>query len=104
MAWCENEKCNKNGLRKSDVEFCDTTRKVLCHGCYLMVHPGWIPPYEFVDLTNEAVRAVRTPTAPQLGYAIQMSDQEGIKAQVSYGDISISLHIPNSEVTRFLKG
>jgi len=52
MAWCENEHCRKDGLRKADIEFCEVSRKVLCHGCYAHVHPGWLPPEEYVDLSG----------------------------------------------------
>jgi hypothetical protein len=105
MAWCENEYCRKNGLRKADVEFDDDTHKILCHGCYSLLHPGWIPPAEYVDLTDAVPKVVRNvPREPHLGFAFQITDAGGIKAQVSYGGASIALQAPMEELKNLFKG
>lgn len=109
MAWCENENCNnygRNVLRKADVEFCDDTRKVLCHGCYALRHPGWYPPVEeYVDMTDTVPRVVRTlPSEPRVGFAVQVTDTDGIRAKVSYGGASITLHAPPAELKRLVGG
>lgn len=96
MAHCQNENCKKDGLRKEDVEFCDVSKLILCHGCYALMHPGWKPPFEIVDLTDKR-------PSPKIGYALQISNEEGIKAKVSYGDISLSVHIPASELNGIVK-
>lgn len=101
MAWCQNENCLKDGLRKADVEFCERTRKVLCHGCYSIVHPGWVPPHEYVDLSDVVprVEVMRTPE-PRLGFAIQVTDKEGIRAQISYGDSHIAFVAPTPDIKK----
>lgn len=100
MAWCENENCRKDGLRKADVEFCEVTHKVLCHGCYALVHPGWIPPPEYVDMTDCGSRVYITPPDPKIGFAIQITDGEGVKAKISYGGASIAFHAPTMEIKK----
>lgn len=96
MAWCEN--CNRDGFRKQDVEFCEETRKVLCHGCYSLVHPNWTPPAEIVDLTDSV------PDRPKIGYAVSFSQADGLRAKISYGDTSILLHAPHEEIKKLLGG
>ena len=96
MAKCENENCNKVGLRKADVEFDDVSLKILCHGCYALMHPGWMPPNEIVDLTQPQ------PTVPKVGFAIQMTEDDGFRASLSYGGVSLSLHAPSSEIRKLL--
>jgi hypothetical protein len=100
MAWCENPHCGKTGLRKADVEFDDESRRVLCHGCMTLIHPGWVPPNEYVDLTGFIPTVVRTE--PQFGMAIQINEQDGIKAAFSYGGMSLTLHIPNEDLRNML--
>lgn len=101
MAWCENENCRKDGLRKADIEFCERTRKVLCHGCYALVHPGWIPPHEYVDVSDVVpkVEVMKYPE-PRLGFAIQISDEGGFKAQVSFGESQFTFHSPTEDIKR----
>jgi hypothetical protein len=101
VAWCENPNCGKTGLRKADVEFDDDSRLVLCHGCMTVVHPGWVPPEEFVDLTGVIPRVVRTESS--FGMAIQVNDEDGIKAAFSYGGISLAIHVPNEDLKRLLE-
>jgi hypothetical protein len=96
MAWCENPTCGKKGLRKADVEFDENMNMVLCHGCYVQAHPGWMPPVEVVDLRDVV------PQAPQVGYSFNFSDKDGLKASLSYGDISISFHAPTEDLRRLL--
>lgn len=103
MAWCENPGCLKDGLRKADVEFCETSRKVLCHGCFAMMHPGWEPPNEYVDLTD-TVPNTRAINQPRLGFAFQFSEVDGLKAQVSYGSASIAFMAPANEIKRLFGG
>lgn len=98
MAWCENPHCKKTGLRKADVEFDEETRLVLCHGCMTITHPGWTPPTEYVDLTGVIPTVVRS--GPQFGMALQINEQDGIKAAFSYGGASLALHIPNEDLKR----
>lgn len=103
MAWCENESCGKDGLRKADIEFCDTTRKVLCHGCYSLVHPGWVPPAEYVDLSEVVPSTARLVPLPRIGFALQITDADGIKAQVSYGRANLAFHAPMEEIKALFK-
>lgn len=106
MAWCENENCNNFGqniFRKADVEFDDTTKKVLCHGCMAAVHPGWEPPAEFVDLSDGYPRVVRT-LEPHFGMAVQVNQQDGIKAAFSYGGISLAIQVPQEDLQRLFGG
>ncbi len=104
MAWCENEHCPRfmsNVLRKADVEFCEVTRKVLCHGCYANQHPGWIPPPEYVDVSDRVTPRVEVlKQEPVFGYALQITDSDGIKAKVQYGGISMAVHIPTDDLKR----
>lgn len=97
MAWCENEHCRKDGLRKADIEFDDTTRKVLCHGCYSLVHPGWLPPAEVVDLSDGSSTAL---TRPHVGFAFQFTDKDGLQAKVSYGGLQFAVMAPGDEIKR----
>ena len=97
MAWCENDTCMKTGLRKADVEFCDDTKKVLCHGCYALAHPAWMPPVEIVDMTDS------TPARPKVGYVLQMSDQDGLRAKLSYGGLSLTFHAPSDDLHKIFK-
>jgi hypothetical protein len=95
MAWCEN--CKKDNLRKADVEFCDSTHKVLCHGCYTLAHPGWMPPVEIVDMTTPP------PAPPQaLDYVVSLSARDGFRAQVSVGDVSLKVHAPMDQFMKYL--
>ena len=103
MAWCENEHCRKDGLRKADIEFCEVSRKVLCHGCYAHVHPGWLPPEEYVDLSG-VVPMATSGIGPRVGMNIQMSATEGIKAVVTYGGMSLGIHIPENDYRRLFGG
>ncbi len=98
MAWCENPNCRKDGLRKADVEFCDDNKKVLCHGCYSLVHPGWVPPNEYVDLTDVVPKVAR-PEIP-MGFAFQFTEAEGLKAQFTFGGASIAFMAPMSDIKR----
>lgn len=100
MAWCENEHCRKDGLRKADIEFCEATRKVLCHGCYALVHPGWQPPAEYVDLSNGKAQPIATP---RVGFAVQFSEVDGLKAQVSYGELSFAVLASPAEIKRLFR-
>lgn len=105
MAWCENEHCRKDGLRKADVEFCDDLKKVLCHGCYALYHPGWVPPVEeYVDLTDTVPKVVRMIPEPRIGFTIRVDDQDGVRAQLSYGGATLSVHAPTSELKRLIGG
>lgn len=97
MAWCENPHCGKQGLRKADVELDDSIKKVLCHGCYAHAHPGWVPPSEFVDLSNGTAQEL---APPRFGFALQASDKEGIKAMLSYGGVSLALQASNEDLKR----
>lgn len=103
MAWCENENCRKNGLRKEDIEFDDATRKVLCHGCMTLVHPGWTPPSEYVDLTSDAVPRVPAPQS-KVGFAIQVTNEKGVQAQLSYGGVSIAFQAPMEDLKGLFGG
>lgn len=102
MAWCENPHCKKNGLRKADVEFDETTRLVLCHGCMTITHPGWIPPAEFVDLTGVIPHVVRS--GPRFGMALQVNAKDGINAAFSYGNVSVAVHVPEEDIKRWFGG
>lgn len=95
MAWCES--CDKNNLRKADVEFCYDNRKVLCHGCYALAHPGWVPPQEFVDVTNTVDEVL-----PKVDYAVSFDSKNGLKAQVSYGDLAFQFHAPMAQIKKYL--
>lgn len=97
MAWCTNPYCRKDGLRKADIEFCEETRAILCHGCYAVVHPGWIPPAEYVDLSQDSPEV--TKLRPQMGFALQVTNSD-IKAKVSYGSIEIAFQSPTHDLKR----
>lgn len=96
MAWCENEGCHKNNLRKADVEFCETTHKVLCQRCYVTIHPEWSPS-ECDDVT---ARLCLDSLDSKIGFAIQISDADGIKAKLSYGGASIAFQAPATEIKK----
>lgn len=96
MAYCNN--CSKVGLRKQDVEFCDSTNQILCHGCYALAHPGWMPPSEVVDLSGEP----SSFNQPKLGFAIQITDGDGVLAKVSYGGFSVTVHAPAEDIRKLL--
>lgn len=103
MAWCENPECKKDGLRKADIEFDETTRKVLCHGCMTLVHPGWKPPEEYVDLTGGIPRVIKTAPAPKFGMAIKLNPNHGLDALFSYGEISLTMHFPTEEIEKLFE-
>lgn len=96
MAWCENESCCKNNLRKADVEFCEVTHKVLCHGCYVVIHPEWSPS----ECDDVAAKMYLDSLDSKIGFAIQITDNDGIKAQISYGGASIAFHAPTMEIKK----
>jgi hypothetical protein len=95
MAWCEN--CKKTGFRKEDVELDDSLRKILCHGCYALAHPGWMPPHEFVDVTETVSEVL-----PKLDYAVSFDSKDGLKAQVSYGELALRVHAPMEQIKKYL--
>lgn len=95
MAWCQN--CPKENLRKEDVEFDYGLRKILCHGCYAMAHPGWMPPEEFVDITDGVVELM-----PKVDYALSLDSKNGFQAQVSYGDLSFRFNAPMEQIKKYL--
>lgn len=94
MSRCENPNCNKDNLRKADVEFDEDRKMVLCHGCYALVHPGWLPPEEIVDLIPRE--------KPEFKYEISLSKEQGLKARVAYGELAVSVHAPMDELKRYL--
>ena len=96
MAWCQH--CNKDNLRKDDVEFCYDTRLILCHGCYALRHPGWMPPAEIVDATTGVVAELM----PKLDYAVSFDSKSGFKAKVSYGDLSLNFNAPMEQLKKYL--
>jgi hypothetical protein len=98
MAWCENQNCKKENLRKEDVEFDDYHRKVLCHGCYALHHPGWIPPSEVVDCSQEIETASESPIA----YEVSLTSAEGFKASFSHGGMTVAFHAPKELLNRWL--
>jgi len=95
MAWCTN--CNKDGLRKDDVEFCEETRMILCHGCYARRHPGWMPPEEYVDISAQVAEVL-----PKLDYAVSLDSKNGLEAKVSYGDLSVKFNAPMEQIKKVL--
>lgn len=95
MAWCNN--CNKTGFRKADVEFCEDTKQILCHGCYALAHPGWIPPAEFVDVTAAVAEFV-----PQVDYVISFDNKNGLRAKVALGDLSLQFNAPMEQIKKYL--
>ncbi len=96
MAWCEN--CNKTSLRKEDVEFCESTKKILCHGCYVLAHPGWVPPLEFIDTTKQD----STEIFSDISYTISIDSKEGFRTSVSYKDLSLNFHVPLERIKQYL--
>jgi len=95
MAWCQN--CNKDKLRKADVEFDEELRKILCHGCYVLAHPGWLPPEEYVDVTDPVAQVL-----PKVDYAVSLDSKNGFQAQVAYGDLSFRFHAPMEQIKKYL--
>lgn len=104
MAWCQNPECGKDGLRKSDIEFDDASRLILCHGCMTLAHPGWVPPSEYVDLTGGIPNVIRLGSEPRFGMAFEVNEQDGIKAAISYGGISLVIHVPSEDYRTILGG
>lgn len=90
MAWCENPNCRKDGLRKADVEFDEDHKKVLCHGCYALHHPGWLPPAELVDCSVPDPATAKPP----ITYEFSLTNTEGFKAKVVYGNTVLAFHAP----------
>jgi hypothetical protein len=100
MPWCENKNCGKDNLRKEDIEFDQETHMVLCHGCMTLVHPGWVPPNEYVDLSGVIPHTIRKPFDPKFGMALQINEQDGLKAAFSYGGLALTLQVPIDDYQR----
>ena len=96
MAWCENQNCNRVGLTKSEVEFDDERRMLLCQTCFASAHPGWVPPVVVVDMRQPQ------STGTRFDYEVKLSRQEGFSAKVSYGDLRLAFHAPMGELKRYL--
>lgn len=92
MAWCQA--CDKQGLRKEDVEFCEETKKVLCAGCYCLRHPMWDP-------TRAEVIMPALPAGPQKPtFEIQFTSQQGLSAKVGLGTAVLGFHVPMADIQR----
>ncbi len=89
MAWCQG--CNKQGLKKEDVEFCDETKKVLCIGCYCLRHPMWRPGVEVLP---------SMPEAPKLTYELHFSSAGGFTARLGLGTATLGFHMPMDDIQR----
>lgn len=93
MPWCENPTCRKSGLSKNDVEFDEERRQVLCHCCYVLAHPGWMPPIEVLPARE----------IPKLGYVLQLSEADGFRAKLSYGGTSVTFHAPAEDLRKLME-
>jgi hypothetical protein len=99
MAWCQNQKCRKQGLSKNDVEFCEDTKMVLCTGCYALRHPGWMPPNDFVVGAPQTAAVV-----PEFSYELHFTSGDGFSARVAFGDLVLGVHAPMEEIRRYFGG
>jgi len=95
MATCENTNCGKTNLRKTDVELDQELGKIYCTGCYCMLHPGWTPTVE-----GEIVSELVPP--PEVSYELSLSNRDGFRAKLGYGEVSIAFHAPMTDIKRAL--
>lgn len=95
MSTCMNPHCGKSNLRKCDVELDDRSGMLFCLGCYCMLHPGWKPEGPVVDVLPEGPEV-------SFNYEVSLSNLDGLKARVGYGDVNILFHAPMEQIKRFL--
>lgn len=96
MAWCENPRCGKKNLSKDDVEFDEDTRKVLCHGCMVLWHPGWMPP------TGPTVIPRVAESDEGFRYDISLNNRTGFTAQFGFGEYTLAFHASPTELRRLV--
>lgn len=97
MAWCDNRNCGKTNLLKTDVEFDEELKMVLCHGCYCLRHPGWVPPTDTMPLPVAA-------GDPKLRYELRFTNEMGFAARIGFGDLVVSFHAPMQDIRRLWGG
>lgn len=84
---CENNSCRRTGLLKSEVEKDADSGNILCLGCYAIKHPGWTP----VQAETQQLDQVQPA---RMGYAVSLDSFRGFSAQVSHGDVTLELNVP----------
>jgi hypothetical protein len=92
------EKCRKTGLTKAEVEKDPNSKQILCLGCYSLANPGWHPTTE----TSMVPAPEVPPPVPGFGYAVCLDSMRGFSAQVSYGQTTLELVIPQTTLKSFL--
>lgn len=86
MPWCENDGCEKRGLKSSEVVFDEENKRVLC-----------VPCGQQASETNDALKA---EVAPKTWFGVGYSSDVGIKAEVVYGGARLSVNVNNDEIMR----
>lgn len=88
MPWCENEECQKRGLKKDEVVFNEKNRKVLCVPCGQAASV----------LDGELVTELLDKTWFGIGYT---SDQ-GLKAELIHGGARLAFGMSNDQIMKLL--
>lgn len=101
MAWCMSQHCQKQGLSKNDVEFDEDLRMVLCHGCYCLRHPGWVPPVTPTDAPTYVPSVVVPTNGPSVEYEVHFTSERGFEAVVGYQDMSVTFHAPMGTLRKY---
>jgi hypothetical protein len=97
MAWCENNGCGRADLSSREVIYDDVMCRIVCLECFYKTHPqGEIKErIDIIDATREEW---------PVGYAIQLSKEGGLSAEVRLGDVSLRLAVPAHEISHALRG
>jgi hypothetical protein len=93
-----NPECGKRDIKKSQVEFDESSQTVLCHGCYAIKYPNWVPETDVVVFPPHGAFVA----GPQWEYEIQLTSRDGFKAKVSYGSVSIGFHAPSDDLKKLM--
>jgi hypothetical protein len=90
MPFCQNESCNKTGLLRTEVEFDDELRKVLCRPCYTMRHPG--------VQTNMVLHEA---TDNSFAFGLYVTARE-VDAEVRYAGVTVQARVPMTELKKLV--
>ena len=93
MPWCQNPMCNKQNLRKEDVEFDEVRQAVLCLPCFQEANPGSQPNAPIIPIREEA----------PLFYEIAINNREGLRAELRFRDVSLQFRAAPEELKTFAK-
>lgn len=89
MPWCENEGCDKHNLKKDEVVFDETNKKVLC-----------VPCGQQASLSDQAlVGEVIDKTWFGVGY----SSDQGFKAELIHQGAKLSLNVSNDQIQKLIR-